>query len=1260
MDFYKIVVKENDSNNRKSDFVISPDFVYLGVKELVAKGRAFYAVWNNGLWSRSLEELIANVDNDLRRETEKLQAVYPDKKIFTRYMNSNSSGVRAEFEQYVKLAPQSTTEFNQKILFSEDIPKLEDYATSQLTYTPIKGATPLFDELMEKLYEQPELDKILWFMGALLTNNMSKIQKFLYLYGGKGTGKGTAIKIFKMIFDGYYAEIDLELLTGGSEFATSQVQEIPLLIDDDSNLSRIRKDTNLLKLTAHEPLLVNQKYHSAYPTTFKGLLITASNQRYQVRNIDSGITRRAVVARPTNETHKSKDYHRLIEGLPFELPHIAQKAIDFFNAVGSYYYEDYVDVNMAEDTDHIYSFVRENADQLRPGISLKRVAEIYKVYLQEIGFDTNGYKRKIKIELQRYFMEFVPQKKVDGEVYKNWFDGFKEELVFPEKAGPVIEVGYDPSYEIEMKVQKSKFDKIARKYPAQYANDFGVPNKKWDETGTILDELDTSKLHYVLVPLNHIVIDLDLKDEEGNKNRERNLEAAAKFPPTYTEYSKSGEGVHLHYIYDGDVSRLASQVEKDIEIKVFVGHSAVRRRLTECNNKDIMHISTGLPLKKEEPNVYGDMAELILTEKKMRTMVINNFKKKYHDATKPSMDYIYAIFEKAQADGVKYDLSDLRADVFKFASRSTNNAQYCIKLANKIVYSTIEAEDEREYIRDSQIVPDEDIVFYDVEVFPNLFAIGYKRKGDKEKTILFNPTPQEVEHILGMPLIGFYNRDYDNHIMYGALLGSTNQELFQQSAKLTSNNKKSSMDGKYSSAFELSYADIYEYASKKQGLKKWEIEMGIVHDEFEEPWNKPLDKSKWSRLGEYLGHDVDATEATFEYTYSDYVARVIIATISGLSVNAKTQEHAARILFGDELNPQQYFNVPDLSEEFPGYTHSFGESEYKGKDPGEGGYVYSQPGVYKEVGLFDVASMHPTTAIEVEYFGPYTQQLADLKQARIYIKHGEFEPVRQMFDGKLAPYLEDESRAKELSYALKIVINIIYGMTSAPYPNIFKSPDNKDNVIAKRGALFMIDLQEACEAKGWTVVHIKTDSIKLANATQEMWEFVYKFGQKYGYEFEWEHTYKKMALVNKSEYIAQLEDDTWEPTGTKFLFPYTLKTLFTHEPIEDADYAITKNAKSPIYVGETFVGKTALVYPSLSGEPMTRRAPDKNPAAVVGTKGYLWKMFSHYEGHKDIDMSYFHKQVQDTLNEIMKVGPIFELLEEKDIPDQYQAELLPF
>ena len=148
-------------------------------------------------------------------------------------------------------------------------------------------------------------------------------------------------------------------------------------------------------------------------------------------------------------------------------------------------------------------------------------------------------------------------------------------------------------------------------------------------------------------------------------------------------------------------------------------------------------------------------------------------------------------------------------------------------------------------------------------------------------------------------------------------------------------------------------------------LKKWEVKLGIKHDEFELPWDQPVPEDMWERAAEYCGNDVDATEAVFDATYSDYTARRILSEISGLSMNATSNQQTAAIIFEGKpmRDTKSELQYTDLSKTFPGYEYSFGKSSYRGEDPGEGGYVYAEPGVYENVALLDVASMHPTSHI---------------------------------------------------------------------------------------------------------------------------------------------------------------------------------------------------------------------------------------------------------------------------------------------------------
>ena len=275
----------------------------------------------------------------------------------------------------------------------------------------------------------------------------------------------------------------------------------------------------------------------------------------------------------------------------------------------------------------------------------------------------------------------------------------------------------------------------------------------------------------------------------------------------------------------------------------------------------------------------------------------------------------------------------------------------------------------------------------------------------------------------------------------------------------------------------------------------------------------------------------------------------------------------------------------EVINSFPGYEYKDGKNIYRGDDLGKGGYVYAEPGMYYNVALLDVASLHPHSIVAMNCFGEYTKNFEDLMNARVSIKHGDYESVRHMFGGKLTPYLEDESTAKELAQALKIAINSVYGLTSANFDNPFRDIRNKNNIVALRGALFMRTLQDEIVNRGFRPVHIKTDSIKIPNATREIIQFCMDFAKQYGYTFEHEATYDRMCLVNNAVYIAKYataetceklygyvpgdckkKGGKWTATGTQFQIPYVFKTLFSKELIGFEDLCETKSVQTALYL----------------------------------------------------------------------------------------------
>lgn len=286
--------------------------------------------------------------------------------------------------------------------------------------------------------------------------------------------------------------------------------------------------------------------------------------------------------------------------------------------------------------------------------------------------------------------------------------------------------------------------------------------------------------------------------------------------------------------------------------------------------------------------------------------------------------------------------------------------------------------------------------------------------------------------------------------------------------------------------------------------------------------------------------------------------------------------------------------MQNIINSFPGYQFvKFGEdgkphNMYRGTDLGFGGYIVSFPGIYTNVALLDVASLHPNSIRAMNCFGEYTKNFTDILDARVAIKHGDYDSARKMLNGRLAPYLEDESTAKDLAQALKIAINSVYGLTAASFENPFRDPRNVNNIVALRGSLMMRTLQDEIEKRGYPIVAIKTDSVKIANADKSIIDFCMEFAKKYSYQFEHEATYDRICQINDADYIAKYaapeyceavygyvpgdnvkaakKDQPWTATGKQFQINYVFKTLFSKEPIEFEDFCEAKEVKTAIYL----------------------------------------------------------------------------------------------
>ena len=370
---------------------------------------------------------------------------------------------------------------------------------------------------------------------------------------------------------------------------------------------------------------------------------------------------------------------------------------------------------------------------------------------------------KFREELRNYFEDFLERGiDKDGERVRSYYSGFKADKF----KSPTGKSEPQHMFSLVMEETESLFDKEYAKMPAQYSKDDGFPRLYWDDSvrtkfnektgkheefipdersivSTKLSDLDTTKEHYVKVPPQHIVIDFDLTDKDGKKSAERNLEAASTWPPTYAEFSKSGEGIHLHYNYTGDPSELFYLYDEGIEVKVYTGNSSLRRRLSLCNNVPIADISSGFPLKEKKSMDVQKLAD----EKHVRALINKALRKEASPGgTKTNVDFIHHILEEAYKQGIVYDVTDMRNRIFSFAALSSNQAMQAMKLVQDMKFASEirleEAAETPDTFKSERTLNADKEVLFDVEVFPNLFVVCWMYKDAPRESIvtMINPS----------------------------------------------------------------------------------------------------------------------------------------------------------------------------------------------------------------------------------------------------------------------------------------------------------------------------------------------------------------------------------------------------------------------------------------------------------------------------------------------------------------------------------------
>lgn len=568
-------------------------------------------------------------------------------------------------------------------------------------------------------------------------------------------------------------------------------------------------------------------------------------------------------------------------------------------------------------------------------------------------------------------------------------------------------------------------------------------------------------------------------------------------------------------------------------------------------------------------------------------------------------------------------------------------------------------------------VPDVDLIFFDTEVYKNLFILVTKRHGDKDCKIYVNPMLKILEeciHPFCKYWIGYNCNMYDNVILYQLkklLKKNQNYSVIMPALKKVSDdiigNSAERNYGKIST-----YLDFYKLCSKDKSLSKLKYELGYRCLETPFSFDDDIQPDQIKECVNYCVNDVLGLEYAFfqpQY-YQKYIAHKNLCKMVDIQVSNSTNTTTGVLIFGHTSNlwRKSQLRLPNLTEyinNIPGYENAKFESQNSETGTNgvfingdtktvinRGGENKTVAGKYTNVVSLDVDSMYVTTFINTHYFGDFTERIKQLRDVRLALKRKDLPEVHRLYK-EFGEFITNEHIDFKLaSDMLKLCLNSLYGLSSASFDNFMKLPENETNLIANLGNIMMNELYHECVAKGWKVVHIKTDGIKIADCTEEMINFCIDFAKKWGYNFSIDEKYKEFLIVDKANYIGLTEDGTISSRGE--LFNNNWLKAYLNNAFDRETASIILQVKKGVIINHTRnntkVGKCIRVFPSVNGDEYYKIMPEKEIfECVADTKKpgrnkerdvFKFNVYTEFN-QTDFDKSYFDNLYNKIL---LKIG----------------------
>src|SRR5690348_7831430 len=172
MDFFTVGIREGKKGEPPEIF---PSFVIGRSKDLMVRGKHFYAVWDEeaGLWSKDEYKVQELVDAELKRFAEKAREDGLEYKV--KYLRNADNGGWYAFRKFMQNISDNSTELDNELTFANTEVKKSDYVSRRLPYPLAPGDHSAWDELTSALYSPDEKAKFEWAIGAIVAGDAKKI-----------------------------------------------------------------------------------------------------------------------------------------------------------------------------------------------------------------------------------------------------------------------------------------------------------------------------------------------------------------------------------------------------------------------------------------------------------------------------------------------------------------------------------------------------------------------------------------------------------------------------------------------------------------------------------------------------------------------------------------------------------------------------------------------------------------------------------------------------------------------------------------------------------------------------------------------------------------------------------------------------------------------------------------------------------------------------------------------------------------------------